>query len=283
MVESSKFRLPSGARRFATLCSVVIVACVALAAPVFAFASSTRRTVIVATHTKGSATSVCPKGEHVAFGGLAGEYKNRTAVLPEGARLTATDRWTVFAWNNVPNSKGLHLTSVAYCGHGGPLRVASKTVPFAGGVVTAVATCPAGTVVVGGGYNSGASIKNQEMLVQLDRRSSNQWQVTMRNFGAATTLTADAYCATGAAPKVVASAAVTLTDSLNKKPSTARATCPKGTVLVGGGLRTGPVKPLSTSFVAVLDWVAPTSTQWAVTAIDSIAYPSTLEAFAYCR
>ena len=261
---------------------MIVAVCLALAAPLFAFASSNRRVVVVASHAKGTAAAVCPKGEHVEFGGLASEYKNGTALLPEGARLTASNRWTVYGWNNVPKSKGLHLTSVAYCGHGSALTVASKTVPLHG-TATAVATCPHGTVVVGGGYNSGASLNHQEELDQLDRRSSTQWEVSMRNFGAATALTAYAYCTTGPAPSVVASAKVMLTDTLNKKPSTARANCPNGTALVGGGLRVGPAKPGNLSFVAVLDWVAPTSTQWAVTAINASATTSVLQAFAYCR
>ena len=107
-------------------------------------------------------------------------------------RRTANDRWSVYG-KNESDLVGSRLTSIAYCDHGAVPRVASKTASLPGlrsGSV--IATCPPGTFVVGGGFNSGATPKHLAALAHLNRLSPTQWIVTMINlFPAATTITAD--------------------------------------------------------------------------------------------
>ena len=185
-----------------------VVFCGVLAAPVFAFGTSARHQVVVRKLAKGSATASCPAGEHVVSGGLAAQLQlpigSGSEVLPEGMRRTGSNKWTVFGMS-ATNLTGSRLTAVAYCETGPVPSVASKTVALpADKVGTVTATCPAGTVVVGGGYNSGASLHNVEFVGRLEALSSNQWLVTMINvMPHATTLTAIAYCVPGVAPNLV--------------------------------------------------------------------------------
>ncbi|MCM2420518.1 hypothetical protein G3I60_30920 [Streptomyces sp. SID13666] len=62
------------------------------------------------------------------------------------------------------------------------------------GSVTATATCPAGTVLLGGGYRIGGLVTLQVLDNSRDATNTNQWNVTA--FGAlGDTITAVAECA----------------------------------------------------------------------------------------
>jgi hypothetical protein len=259
--------------------------CIAIATPVLAFAAKNTHGVVVRKRTKGAAIASCPRGEHVAFGGLVAQYQlpagSGAEVFPEGMRRSADDKWTVYGMSGT-DLTGSRLTAAAYCERGPVPRAATKTVPLpALQVASATATCPAGTVVVGGGYNSAASAQHIELVGRLQRSSSTQWVVTMINImPKATTLTAIAYCSAGSAPKQVTKA-VSLAPH---KGGTARASCPKGTTLAFGGVL-GDEFQAGTKFgaVAPFSWTASTTTQWVVTGYNAGNVAGKLTALAYCR
>ena len=228
-------------------------------------------------------TATCPKGEHVSFGGVIAEFKpppgvgTRPLVFAEGMRRTAADRWTVSGQSGT-KSVGSHLTSIAYCDRGRvPTSVSKKVGLAANQVGSATATCPAGLVVVGGGFNSGAAPGHLELVVQLARVTSTQWRVTLRNIApGATSVTAIAYCGHGPAPKVQVSAV----GMAAKKGGTARASCPAKTSLVFGGLVA--LSP-SSADLEPFSWTAASTTQWAVGGYNDGGSNGTMEALAYCR
>jgi hypothetical protein len=255
---------------------LILLVCLAAPAPVFAFANQSTRKVVVQPGARGSANAVCPKGEHVAFGGVVGDFRSafpQERVVPEGMRLTASNRWTTYGKGLSPAG---HLTASAYCKHGrfGP-RVASKSVSLARRTVgTAIATCPAGTVVLGGGYNSGAGPRNLGFLMRMERIDPRKWVVTMKNDGAKTTLTAYAYCSVGAVPKLV-SRAVKL---LRFGNASAGVSCPKGTSLVGGGF----IASGTNGSFYFYSLTAPSSSRWVVKGLN-VGNTGTLTARGYCR
>jgi len=283
-------------RRFSVMPKVVglgagavVVVCVAVAVPAFGFTSRSTHTVVVSELKDGTATAICPKGEHVSFGGVIGEFKpppkttGHPAVYPTSMHRTAPGRWTVTGQSETVGT-GSHLSAVAYCDPGTVPRRVSSTVRLPGhDAKTALATCPAGTVVVGGGYSSGSSFANVEYVGQLDLNSSTQLAVTMVNLvKAATTVTAIAYCAAGVAP-VEHTTTMTLA---GHKGGTARVSCPTGTSLVFGGVLVSPPSGSSvTNFSAVIpfSWTAQSTTQWVVTGYDLGTSSGTLAAVAYCR
>jgi hypothetical protein len=267
---------------------VTVVVCVALAVPAFGFASRSTRTVVVPQLAERSVTATCPGGEHVSFGGVIGEFKpppkttGHPVVYPTSMHRTAANRWTVSGQSETVGT-GSHLSAVAYCDRGTVPSVASSTVRLPGfSAKTAIATCKAGSVVVGGGFSSGSSLTHVEYVGQLDRESTTQLAVSMVNIVKdATTVTAIAYCAKGPAP-TEHSTSLTLA---GRKGGTARVNCPTGTSLVFGGVIVSPPIGTVKSFSGVLpfSWIAQSPTQWVVTGYNIGNLPGTLVAVAYCR
>ena len=108
-------------------------------------------------------TAHCPKGEHVSFGGVIDEFKpppktsKHPIVFPTAMHRNGSSGWTV-AGQSEAFDTGSRLTAVAYCDRGSVPSVATSSARL--GVDdfnTTVATCPTGTIVVGGGYSSGSS------------------------------------------------------------------------------------------------------------------------------
>jgi hypothetical protein len=243
---------------------VGVVLCVVIAAPAWAYASRSARTITVPSGRGPvfrSATTRCPQGQHVMFGG----YKNGVA----GMRRTADDRWTVDGFNL--GGPALKLTAYAYCG-GGP--VASKhtrtvSVTSSG---SATAKCPAGKVVLAGGFAT--SNKSVFAATRLERTAPNAWQVSgYLRYGITkrTALTAIAYCGTGPAPT-----AISKTVSLSKDGGRSTVACPTGKMLTFGGMVVRPAKP-KTALVLLMrvegakTWAVANSTAGKLTSI------------AYCR
>jgi hypothetical protein len=267
---------------------VIVVVCGALIVPAFGYESSKTTTVVVGPLAAGSVTATCPKGEHVSFGGLIAEFKpppkaaGHPAEFPTGMYRSAPDRWTVTGQSNSTGASG-HLSAVAYCGRGRVSTSASRTAPLPGSrALSATATCPAGTVVVGGGYRSGSGSTHLEGVGQLLAPSSTRWIVSMLNLTQApTTITAIAYCATGVAPNPYRT---TLTLAAHKG-GTAHVRCPSKTSLVFGGVDTSePTGPSTrSSLVIPFRLTATSQTQWDVAGYNDGDRSGTLSAVAYCR
>ena len=265
-----------------------VLLCVALAVPAFGYTSRITRTVVVAQLRNGTATAVCPKGQHVSFGGVVGEFKpppktiGHAYVFPTTMRRSARDRWTVIGQSEAIGT-GSHLSAVAYCDRGTAPSIVSRTVPLPSyGVNTAIATCPPGTVVVGGGYSSGSSLTHIEYVGQLAVETPRQWAVSMVNIvKAATTITATAYCAKGPAP-TEHSAVLKLA---GHRMGTARVICPAPTRLVFGGVVVSPPSGTAGHLSAVVpfSWSAPSTKQWTVKGYNLGGVTGTLVALAYCR
>jgi hypothetical protein len=289
MTSRGNDRLRSFAGGFLVLGSaVIVIVCVALAVPAYGFASRTTRTVVIAQAKAGSATAKCPKGEHVSFGGVVGEFKpppralKHPSILPSSMHRTAAGSLTVKG-RNLAVGAGSHLSAIAYCDRGAVPRVVSHTVKLAGfnGNI-ADATCPAGTVVVGGGYASAASPTHVEYLGELGLESPTTLRVAMVNLSkVATTITASAYCGKGNAPTEV-ERTVTLA---GRKGGTAHASCPAGTKLLFGGLDSTPPTGTSAHFstVVMFGMTAPSPTTWSVNGYNVGDLKGTLTAIAYCR
>ena len=164
--------------------AVIVMTCVVVAVPVSAFVSHRVHTVLVPSYPRTvddkSASASCPGSEHVQFGGFA----SNTGV--RGMRRSAGNRWTVdgltAATGKTPTFTG-KVTSIAYCTYGPvPLKITrSKRISGSG---AATATCPAGTVVLAGGF---ATSPHSEVAIQdLERIRADRWRVAVQgSFGRA--------------------------------------------------------------------------------------------------
>ena len=288
MDERQRGRRSVGRRTIGLGSVAIVLLCVALAVPAFGFASRSTATTVIRPLKSGSVTARCPKGEHVAFGGFIGEFRpplrtaGRAATFPTSMRRTAPGSWTVTGRSDTVLT-GSHLSAVAYCDRGKVSSSASNSVRLPGSrAKTVVATCPAGTVVVGGGYHSGSSATHFEGVGQLLALSPTRWEVSMLNLvSAPTTLTAIAYCAPGVAPTAYRS---TLTLAPHKG-GTSCARCPSGKTMVFGGVDTSePTGPSSRSALVIpFSMTASSRTLWVATGYNDGSLPGTLTAVAYCR
>lgn len=280
--------------------SVAVLACVVLASPVFAFVS--RRThvaVIPATigsPSFGSSTAICPTGQHVLFGGF-----DDPRGLATGMRRTADDRWTVDGWNEgigagrpvpPPIVPPLRLPSFVYCGNGPVPAKVTSTVEIRyphgrRGQASATARCPAGTVVVAGGFVASPrfSIVNghvevtEATVTDLERVAADLWRVSAFLAGGThAALTSIAYCGPGPAPKLVSQTVTSFHHA--GYLGLARATCPAGTNLVFGG---AVINPAADGSLQTLRVPAHTKNSWAVTGNGVVGREKKLTALAYCR
>ena len=270
-------------RRLAKVSGVVVVLlCVVLAAPVFAFVSSATRTVTVPKHGHRAVTAVCPRGQNVVSGGAIAQFDvpHDAIAYPTGMRKTAAGKWTVYG-SSLSTTRGSRLTAAAYCAKVNPAITVTKTVKVKEGHTgAATATCPAGTVVVGGGFNTRA-FPHFEDVKGMERVTARTWRVTILNItGGGTTIMAIAYCAHGAVPIMRAHAL--------KIPSggggTVRARCPAGTqLLFGGEVASAPGVGVKVAHVFPFNFSAESKTRWAVAAGNGGGAAGTLTALAYCR
>lgn len=138
--------------------------------------------------------------------------------------------------------------------------------------ITVTATCPAGKLMVGGGYHLQLANNQQLIYIRADYPSAaNAWTVTETNpqSGGAVTLTAYAFCLT--TNFAVTASVATATSS----GSTASVACPVGTTLVGGGF--------NESTLIGSGWVTasyPTGGAWQVTRPTGV--PNTYSVYAVC-
>jgi hypothetical protein len=270
MFSAGRHRL---ARRSLLSTFVGVLVCVVVAAPVWAFASRSTHVAVVPGGgpgsrgvTFGSSTATCPSGQHVLFGG----FKNGLA----GMRRTANNRWTVYGVNFTPPPAGsapIGLYSMAYCGYGPVASKATSTVVvrdrssvYQSG--SATARCPAGTVVVAGGFATTPDVA--VIVTALERVAADLWRVAAYlGTGTSTALTAIAYCGPGPAPKLVSRT------MKNYVSGPVPATCPTGKRLVFGG---AIVTPSPGSVLQTMR--AKNQRTWTVGGIGEA-----MTALAYCR
>ena len=272
-------------RRFARRLAIlsIIFLCV-LVAPASAFNVVVRANTELAPGAGRTVTASCRIGEHAAFGGVRAEFGFGVAqpgVIPTNLSLSSARGVTAIG-QNVGTAPG-SLTAVAFCAAGpGPARTTvSKTASVAargGGAVTA--TCPAGTVLVGGGFH--APVTAEIYLTRLERTSARAWRVAVANFTfGAVPLTAIAYCGAGPVPQQALAIAQSPSGG---QPFNVAAVCPVHTSLVFGGLRATNLGPgFDPVVVLPISLEASSSGSWRVDGVAGFVGGGSLQALAYCR
>ena len=147
---------------------------------------------------------------------------------------------------------------------------------------TAVATCPAGTTVVGGGFSAGPvdGVTLDGTLVSESRMEGNGWQASAANLDSDSpgVVNVYAYCRKRTKPLVATS--VSIFNCFCLPQIEAVATCPTGLKPAAGGFSApltfadgGAIPQMSKRFGAFA---------WKFLALDQGANPSTITAYAYC-
>jgi hypothetical protein len=157
---------------------------------------------------------------------------------------------------------------------------AGNSTSAAGQTSTATATCPAGTVAMGGGFTTQFT-SSGALAVDNSFRSSNQsWTASGENVSGAASITTYAYCRRNRKPITDVTAAGVI-PSGPFTHGTAAAACPGGTQLISGGYQTtsGPAADAVT-FPQVNATTTPGI--WTVRSVNNSAGTQTLTAHAYC-
>lgn len=170
---------------------------------------------------------------------------------------------------------------------GGGLKISTATAEaMASGAfqpVTATATCPKGTQVVGGGYTTGVPQMATRWINvhESQRAGATAWRVSgVEVFGGANTLTAYAYCQ-AKAPRIKARSATVAMPGVANSSGVVQANCPKGMKAIAGGFATAAATPTEMSLVSRS--IAAGGSRWVVdaTQLSGSSTPA-LTAQVYC-
>lgn len=143
----------------------------------------------------------------------------------------------------------------------------------------AVATCPHGKQVVGGGFSAPLGGSNAILVHNSYRSSAQSWTADGLYLGGTPgAATATAYCR-NTTKKPVSDVAQTQSFSSPLETHSLSPTCPVGTQLVGGGFQ---ATFNSSFFLVEQNAPGPGAGAWSVTGVDTVAASQTLTAHAYC-
>ncbi|MGZ5357559.1 MAG: hypothetical protein ACXWF9_01065 [Solirubrobacterales bacterium] len=191
----------------------------------------------VATPGASSATATCPKGTKAVGGGFAGQFNSTNQMAIEQSYRSSDRSWNAVAHVLEGTSA---VTAYAYCRK---TKKAIEDVAATGttagvplGPGTATASCPAGTRVIGGGFQATRGPAPQNVTTtETSIPSGNGWTVrAINNVGPSQTLTAHAYCVAGIKPKIV-SATISQDVPQEASVTTSSAACPKPKAKKKGG------------------------------------------------
>jgi hypothetical protein len=231
-----------------------------------------------------TATSTCPKGTKLAFGGYTGDVTftgNAAGVTLSGLRRASKRDWSASAFNLAEGAG--NATSIAYCAKVKRLTEVTGSVnipPLGRG--TATATCPRKTSVRSGGLSAQDSLTSAEPLVVptgMRRASKRTLQVEGVNLGEtnAGTLEAIAYCGKG---KKLTEKFATATVA-NRQQGSATATCPKRKPVAFGGFDVEADVADLNPLTVLSGLVRPSKRTWTASAGAAIG-PGEVTSYAYC-
>jgi hypothetical protein len=178
-----------------------------------------------------TATASCPTGKEALGGGFSAPFAPGGTLVVHSSYRSSPQSWTTAAW--AAGGTG-SVTSYAYCRNvpRNPVSDVAQSVDFpsSGVARTLTPTCPSGTQLIGGGFQSttGPAAGDFAILqVNAPGAASESWAVTgLQNTSAAQSLTAHAYCLGGIRQATLVNGANAMSVSPADAISATSATCP---------------------------------------------------------
>jgi hypothetical protein len=258
-----------------------------------------------ATASEGSpvttATATCPGGKQAVGGGFSAPLAAGSAVIVHDSYVSAQGSWTVTG--QVADGSGA-VSAYAYCRKVPlPILDVSRSIPlhFSGDNETVASTCPAGTRLIGGGFQGTVPAANDAVIApQVNQATSpDTWTVTgVQNQDGTLTLTSHAYCVAKIAAPLILTQTSTATVAQFGSLSAATPACPaakkpkkKGKrkrkrkparVLSAGGFATSVFTGSSPLMIVGESQIA--NGQWSTSAVDAadITAPATITSQGIC-
>jgi hypothetical protein len=225
--------------------------------------------ISIAAGEIGHAVVSCPVGTILTSGGFA-VHPN---ILVYNQSQSGNG-WQVYGKNNGASEKLLNVYATCISNTGSSsTQILNQVTAVAGGIGHAVASCPAGSVVTGGGW---ASSSDGNLIVYNSSRSGNGWQIYARNTsGSGKLLNAYAICLQGTAgttDQILNQVTIPSGDT-----GAAEATCSSGSLVTGGGFAgNADLITYNTSMVSGSD------TKWRSYAQNPTASSALFNGYAIC-
>jgi hypothetical protein len=154
-----------------------------------------------------TATAACPPGKQAIGGGFSAPVVAGSALVVHDSYLSAWGSWTVTG--QVADGSGA-VTAYVYCRNSSVAPIAdvsnSTSLHFSGDNQSVTSTCPAGTRLIGGGFQGTVPAANDAVIApQVNQATSpSAWTVTgVQNQDGTLTMTAHAYCMTRIASPLI--------------------------------------------------------------------------------
>jgi len=274
-------------RRSHSAVVVVLATSIVAAAPALAASTVVKDDVRLHRFAAGSVQATCPSGQHVAVGGVLGQYEPPAAggryVIPTAMVRVGAGALMARGFNYSREKEG-QLKVIARCAAGpAPTTVKGATARFSGEGNEGLVSCPPGTVVVGSGIDMQTGPRHIGIIDTMQLASPTRMRYYLHTISPdAAVMTPYASCARGLAPTAV----TVRKDLAGQRGVTLRATCPAPKQLLFGGFAvTGNDLPFAKNgaHVEVFAWNAASPTQWDVTAFNVGRKVARLAVSAYCR
>jgi hypothetical protein len=237
-----------------------------------------------------TATATCPTGKQAVGGGFSAPLTLGSALVVHSSFRSAADGWTV--QGELEDGAGA-VTAYAYCRNSsaGPVTevTQSGTLNTSGETKTLAPACPAGTRLIGGGFQA-TTFPDAVVFPQVNLATSpTTWTVTgVENQDGAITLTAHAYClAKIAAPVILTGTGSGSGGTLAPASATTQSSCPvpkkpkkKGKkkkkkkkpaqLLSAGGFSASPVNGVSGAPVPLFGESRISGNGWFASAVNAV-------------
>jgi hypothetical protein len=199
----------------------------------------------VSAGSSGEAVASCPSGTVITGGGYGG-----SVPLLVYSSAANGNSWSVDGWN--PAATGsIQLTAVAICLQNTSLTTQQEVTQVAvpsGTVGTSQTSCPAGSILTGGGYAS-----NPDFRVFLNAEVEGPWMVSAQNTSTSSELlNSYAICLSGSSgsSQEVMNQAMVPSGGFGMPV----ATCPAKTIPTGGGFALGMQQPATSDSAGMTGW-----------------------------
>ncbi len=250
------------------------------------------------TYPTKTAKVACPSGFSPRNAGWAGDvdpdfFAGNAEVLPQAMRYKG-GTWKVQGSNEGESSGQIAAIQLCSAKRALEMRAVKKTKKLKPGTKTTVtATCPKGTEVLGGGFDSGtaATMKPSSFVYGTKRTSNRRWRVYtefpspakawLQKGNPRGTVSSIAYCGRGPQISVASHAATVQYGQTNF----ANATCPPGTSVLFGAAK-GSLDFANLTGVFPDASAASSAHAWSAEGVNFAfgpkGTPSKITAYAYC-
>jgi len=222
----------------------------------------------IAPGSTGYSEASCPSGSVVVGGGFVA---SGSMIVYNSSPISGG--WRAHARNASATNQLLNTYAICLYNTGGSsARVSNQANVPAGGNASAVATCPSGSIVTGGGFASNPS----RHWVYATSKTGNGWETWARNIsGSDQQLTAYAVCLSDVT--ATTSQVFALSTISGNSSSGGEVACPTNTLVTGGGYRLSTALEIFNSSMMPSD-----STKWRAYAKNNAASPRMINTYATC-